>query len=110
MAQEWGRKKNNGKTIYSSKVSSKVTFPIFRVQLEPGKDYYWCACGLSKNQPFCDGSHTGSPFQPVKFTPQKDTAHLCMCKQTKDQPYCDKTHMSLFFWQWFDLLVISMNL
>lgn len=67
----------------------------YAVELEPG-DYYWCACGHSKNQPFCDGSHQGTDFEPVKFTvSEKGTFYLCGCKQTSDKPMCDGTHKSL---------------
>ena len=57
---------------------------------------YNCACGLSKNQPFCDGSHKGTSFTPMEFsvTDKKQVA-LCQCKQTKNPPYCDGTHKSL---------------
>ena len=66
------------------------------VTLEEGKDYMWCACGRSKNQPFCDGSHVGSGFQPVAFKANKDgAAPLCMCKRTGNKPYCDGTHARL---------------
>ena len=66
------------------------------VTLDEGKDYYWCACGKSSNQPFCDGSHTGSAFVPQNFTAgKKGEAYLCMCKQTKNPPYCDGSHKSL---------------
>ncbi len=65
------------------------------VSLEPG-DYYWCACGRSKNQPFCDGSHKDTEFTPVKFTvASKAPLALCGCKHTGDRPYCDGTHNSL---------------
>lgn len=66
-----------------------------QVHLEPG-EYYWCACGRSKNQPFCDGSHAGTGIRPVKFNVDTATdAWLCMCKQTGDAPYCDGTHKTL---------------
>ncbi len=63
--------------------------------LEPGT-YYWCRCGRSKNQPFCDGSHKGTSFSPMEFslTEQKQVA-LCQCKQTKNPPFCDGTHKTL---------------
>lgn len=66
-----------------------------QVDLE-GKEYHWCACGLSNNQPFCDGSHAGTGFSPKAFTPDEPgEAHLCMCKQTANPPYCDGTHARL---------------
>jgi CDGSH-type Zn-finger protein len=67
----------------------------YAVELEAG-DHYWCACGLSKKQPFCDGSHIGSSFTPVKFTlDKKETKYLCGCKATKTAPFCDGTHNKL---------------
>jgi len=64
-----------------------------RVDLEKGKTYYWCACGRSESQPFCDGSHKTTEFKPVAFTVEEDvTKPLCTCKQTKNQPFCDGTH------------------
>ena len=66
------------------------------VNVEQGKDYRWCACGRSKSQPFCDGSHKGGPFSPLAFTAEKDgTVHLCGCKHTAKAPYCDGTHTKL---------------
>lgn len=67
----------------------------YAVDVEAG-DYYWCACGKSKNQPFCDGSHKGSEFSPVKISvDQTKTLFLCGCKHTKNPPFCDGTHGSL---------------
>jgi len=67
----------------------------YAVELEPG-DYYWCACGKSKKQPFCDGSHDGTDFSPEKFTvTEKKTYHLCGCKHSGDKPMCDGAHMKL---------------
>lgn len=66
------------------------------VELEEGKEYYWCRCGRSQNQPFCDGSHKGTGITPVGFTAKESgTAYLCRCKATGDQPYCDGTHAKL---------------
>lgn len=66
------------------------------VKLEKGEEYLWCACGESKNQPFCDWSHTSTPFEPLSFKAKEDEeAYLCMCKQTKNTPYCDGTHATL---------------
>ena len=67
----------------------------YAVDLAPG-DYWWCACGLSKKQPFCDGSHKGGEFTPVKFTvTQAEKKWLCGCKKTRTPPFCDGTHKSL---------------
>ncbi len=65
------------------------------LELEPGT-YYWCACGRSKNQPFCDGSHECSEFTPqvVEIT-EKQTVALCQCKQSKTPPFCDGSHNEL---------------
>ena len=66
------------------------------VQLEAGKTYAWCACGLSKSQPFCDGSHKTTDLTPLVFTAkQSETAYLCQCKQSKKKPFCDGTHKSV---------------
>ena len=68
----------------------------FSVDLEAGKTYFWCRCGQSQNQPFCDGSHKTTAFAPVKFTAETSkTAWLCGCKQTANPPFCDGTHKSL---------------
>jgi CDGSH iron-sulfur domain-containing protein 3 len=68
----------------------------FKVDVQAGKAYYWCACGLSKNQPFCDGSHKGSGFTPQAYKADADkTVWLCGCKQTKNAPLCDGTHKTL---------------
>jgi len=68
----------------------------FAVELEAGKNYHWCACGKSSNQPFCDGSHKGTGITPLSFTPEKTgTAYLCGCKHTKNPPYCDGAHHKL---------------
>lgn len=65
------------------------------LDLEPGT-YWWCACGRSKNQPFCDGSHQGTGLQPVEFKLERRTqVALCGCKRTKTPPYCDGTHQGL---------------
>ena len=67
-----------------------------KVELEADKDYYWCRCGKSKNQPFCDGSHAGSDITPMKFTAEKSgAAALCQCKATGNAPFCDGTHATL---------------
>lgn len=68
----------------------------FKVELEADKTYFWCACGKSANQPFCDGSHKGSSFTPVKFTAtETKTAFLCGCKHSAKTPFCDGSHKTL---------------
>lgn len=67
----------------------------FVLELAPGT-YWWCACGRSKNQPFCDGSHKVTDITPVKTEiTQTQKVALCGCKQTKTPPFCDGTHKSL---------------
>jgi CDGSH-type Zn-finger protein len=67
----------------------------YAVELAPG-DYWWCACGQSKRQPFCDGSHKGGPFAPVKFSvAEAQKVWLCGCKHTAKQPFCDGTHQKV---------------
>ena len=66
------------------------------VELEEGKQYYFCRCGMSAKQPFCDGSHAGTDFTPAPFTAEKSgEAYLCQCKQTGKEPFCDGTHTSV---------------
>ncbi|MFP4527100.1 MAG: CDGSH iron-sulfur domain-containing protein [Candidatus Kapaibacterium sp.] len=70
----------------------KSPFPI---ELKPGK-YYWCACGISKNQPFCDGSHKGTEFVPVELeVTEPKKVYLCGCKQTNTPGFCDGSHKNL---------------
>lgn len=62
--------------------------------LKAGKNYAWCACGNSKKQPWCDGSHKGTDFTPKLFKVDTDTeAAICMCKHTHNPPYCDGSHI-----------------
>ena len=61
-----------------------------------GKTYYWCSCGQSEKQPFCDGSHKGTTFNPVSFkATETKEMYFCGCKASLNQPFCDGTHNSL---------------
>lgn len=63
--------------------------------LEPGT-YYWCSCGKSTNQPFCDGAHDGTDFQPQAFeVSETQQVALCQCKRTANPPFCDGAHTKL---------------
>ncbi len=65
------------------------------MELEPGT-YYWCACGRSKNQPFCDGAHEGTGIEPVAFEiKENQQVALCLCKRTTTPPFCDGSHNAL---------------
>lgn len=68
----------------------------FAVNVEEGKTYWWCACGRSKSQPFCDGSHKETAFLPVEFVAEKTgMVAFCGCKRTGNKPRCDDTHFSI---------------
>lgn len=94
------------KTIYSTgspkPTESQMPTPEiaartpFAINVEKGKDYYWCSCGKSKTQPFCDGSHKGSEFAPTKYTAEESkTVYFCGCKHSANGALCDGTHKSL---------------
>ena len=68
----------------------------FGVDVEEGKSYWWCSCGLSTEQPFCDGSHKGTGLEPMKYSAENSaTIYFCGCKNTKGSPLCDGTHSKL---------------
>ncbi len=68
----------------------------FKVEVEAGKSYYWCACGKSATQPFCDGSHAGSEYSPIKFeATETKTVGFCGCRHSGKLPMCDGTHRTL---------------
>ncbi len=65
----------------------------FPVSVEAGKTYFWCACGRSAKQPFCDGSHAGTGIGPVRYQAgQAKTVYFCGCKGTGQAPLCDGSH------------------
>ena len=65
----------------------------YKVEVEEGKMYFWCACGRSNNQPFCDGSHKDTGINPVKYKAVKSgNMFFCGCKKTGSEPLCDGSH------------------
>ena len=76
-----------------AKVAQKAPYPV---DVKPGDKLFWCRCGRSETQPFCDGSHKDTNFTPVAFTAEENkTLFFCGCKQTGDAPFCDGTHNGL---------------
>jgi CDGSH-type Zn-finger protein len=74
-------------------IAQKAPFPT---AVEAGKTYWWCACGQSKRQPFCDGSHKTTAFTPVEFkATESKTLYFCGCKNSNNKPLCDGTHNKL---------------
>jgi len=74
-------------------IAQKSPIPV---DVEEGKSYFWCTCGRSDNQPFCDGSHKDTAFTPMKWTAEKSgKKFFCGCKMTDGQPFCDGTHNGL---------------
>ncbi len=77
----------------SPDIPQKTPFPV---EVEAGKKYWWCACGRSKSQPFCDGSHKGTPYTPVEILATKsEKVWFCGCKHSAKPPLCDGSHQKL---------------
>jgi CDGSH-type Zn-finger protein len=65
----------------------------YQVELKEGQAYFWCRCGRSRKQPFCDGAHKDTGLEPLRFVaPSTGMFNICGCKATDDEPYCDGTH------------------
>ncbi len=74
-------------------IAQKSPYPT---PVEAGKTYWWCGCGQSKNQPFCDGSHKGGEFAPTKYQAEKDgTVYFCGCKHSGKGVLCDGSHSKI---------------
>ena len=74
-------------------IAQKSPYPV---EVEASKNYYWCACGRSAKQPFCDGSHKGTEFTPVKYEAKESkTVYFCGCKHTANPGLCDGSHSKL---------------
>ena len=86
-----------GSSLLSSErvVAAKAPMPV---EVEAGKTYFWCTCGRSQKQPFCDGAHgrEGTDLTPIKWeAPFSKTVYFCACKQSKNAPLCDGSHNEL---------------
>ena len=74
-------------------IAQKAPFPV---EVTEAKDYYWCSCGQSAKQPFCDGSHKDTSFTPTKYTAEKTgTVYFCGCRHSAKGPLCDGAHQKL---------------
>lgn len=77
----------------SPNIAPKGPYPV---EVTEGKSYFWCSCGQSKRQPFCDGSHKGTGFEPVKYTADSSKkVFFCGCKHSAKMPLCDGSHSKL---------------
>ena len=75
------------------KIAQKAPYPV---DVEAGKSYFWCACGQSAKQPFCDGSHKGTPFEPMNYTAEESKKlFFCGCKASANAPLCDGSHSKI---------------
>ncbi len=78
---------------FEPKIAQKAPY---MVEVEAGKKYFWCACGLSQKQPFCDGSHKGTGIKSVHYeATESKTVAFCGCKRTGSGVFCDGTHGGL---------------
>ncbi len=76
----------------TNNIESNTNFP-FSVNVKAGEKYFWCSCGLSKKQPFCDGSHKGTGLKSVLFEAKEDgVVKFCGCKKSNNSAICDGSH------------------
>ena len=76
-----------------AEIAGKAPLPV---EVEAGRTYFWCACGKSARQPFCDGSHRDTGLEPVKWeAPETRRVWFCACKRSAGAPLCDGTHKGL---------------
>ena len=74
-------------------IGGRAPLPI---EVKTGEEYWWCACGRSKEQPFCDGSHEGTGFEPMQYIAMETRrVFFCTCKRTSNMPLCDGSHKEL---------------
>lgn len=93
---EYGQKPEYNDKEIEDGLNTPISQKFFpnHVTLEKGKQYSWCSCGRSKEQPFCDGSHVGTNFKPLKFVAEQSKSYnLCRCKFSKNKPFCDLSHV-----------------
>lgn len=75
-------------------MSEAVLAGPIAIEVEEGKKYFWCACGKTGREPFCDGAHKGTGIGAKAFTAEAaGQVHLCGCKKTKTPPFCDGSHL-----------------
>lgn len=75
------------------RIAQKAPYPV---EVTAGKIYFWCSCGQSSNQPFCDGSHKDTGMMPVKYEADADKrVFFCGCKASSKSPMCDGSHNGL---------------